>query len=332
MRDAIGPNFRQSLPPLPWQTEAAAVRPVVDQAAKQEAAVTVEEDFTAAASNPALSNGKSVARIGPLLRSLRTLVSRLDAATKDLWEHLSGPAEATDSPPAVTGQAGDPLPATATYTVRPKDTLWRISRELSGDGRRWRAIYELNRDQIADPDLILPGMVLRLPGAQMPPPEPSASRQVAPSRDAESISAGLAIPPAGTNPDRASLDELFNRVADRFKIPRPILKAIALRESNWRQYDQGSRPVSGHNKTGTDWGLMQINDYWHPHAFPRAKNDVVFNLLYGARYLARQYRRYGSWSDAVAAYNAGSAKRSGGHYINQEYVDYVLGHGRAYWI
>lgn len=72
---------------------------------------------------------------------------------------------------------------------------------------------------------------------------------------------------------------------------------------------------------------MQINDYWHPEAFPRAKTDVAFNIEYGAKYLASQYKRYGDWHDAVAAYNAGSVKKdASGRYTNQPYVDFVFGH------
>jgi len=62
----------------------------------------------------------------------------------------------------------------ATHTVEPGDSLWKIASEfLSGEGGSptgrdisdlWRSIYDLNRDLIGDdPNLILPGQVLRLP-------------------------------------------------------------------------------------------------------------------------------------------------------------------------
>ncbi len=63
----------------------------------------------------------------------------------------------------------------ATYTVVSGDSLWRISRALlsevgsvpdgSGISDLWRAIYDANRELIgANPNLIHPGQVLRIPG------------------------------------------------------------------------------------------------------------------------------------------------------------------------
>lgn len=61
-----------------------------------------------------------------------------------------------DTVPADTS-AGD------TYTVRKGDTLSGIAQRHYGKASRWHAIFEANRDQIDDPDLIRPGQVLRLP-------------------------------------------------------------------------------------------------------------------------------------------------------------------------
>lgn len=221
------------------------------------------------------------------------------------------------------GGSGPQTPAT--YTVQPGDTLSGIARKVLGDAERWREIHALNRDLIPNPHLIQPGMVLKLPaGEPSAGPRPSDPPSSGTPTD---IARGLAIPAPGTNPSRAVLDTLLGRAADKYGIPRPILKAIALRESNWRQYDSSGNPVAGRNPTTTDWGLMQINDYWHPQAFPQAKTDVAFNVEYGAKYLASQYKRYGDWKDAVAAYNAGSVKKdASGRYSNQPYVDFVFAH------
>ena len=48
------------------------------------------------------------------------------------------------------------------YTVRPGDSLYRIAGRELGDPGAWRRIYDLNRDHIANPDLIYPGQVLKL--------------------------------------------------------------------------------------------------------------------------------------------------------------------------
>jgi LysM repeat protein len=48
------------------------------------------------------------------------------------------------------------------YTVQGGDTLERIARKLFNDGRKWREIYEWNRDQLSDPSRLREGQVLRI--------------------------------------------------------------------------------------------------------------------------------------------------------------------------
>ncbi|MDN3573009.1 LysM peptidoglycan-binding domain-containing protein [Methylobacterium longum] len=54
----------------------------------------------------------------------------------------------------------------------PGDSLWRISRRISGEGERYTLIYDATREQIRDPDLIDPGQVLVLPGTGSPDRKP----------------------------------------------------------------------------------------------------------------------------------------------------------------
>lgn len=54
------------------------------------------------------------------------------------------------------------------YTVRktkPAESLWRIAgrRDIYNDPRKWPKIFDANRDQIKDPNLIYPGQKLRIP-------------------------------------------------------------------------------------------------------------------------------------------------------------------------
>jgi nucleoid-associated protein YgaU len=57
-----------------------------------------------------------------------------------------------------------PPTKTKTYTVDSGDNLSAIAKQELGDANRWREIYELNKDVIGDnPDLIQPGMELKLP-------------------------------------------------------------------------------------------------------------------------------------------------------------------------
>ena len=64
----------------------------------------------------------------------------------------------------VTGGAAAPAPPAAkTYTVKAGDTLGQIAKEHLGNAGAYMKIFELNKDQLSDPDKIKPGQILRLP-------------------------------------------------------------------------------------------------------------------------------------------------------------------------
>ena len=50
-----------------------------------------------------------------------------------------------------------------THKVAPGDTMWAIAQRLLGSGARWQEIARLNGATVSNPNLILPGQVLRLP-------------------------------------------------------------------------------------------------------------------------------------------------------------------------
>lgn len=56
-------------------------------------------------------------------------------------------------------QTGD----ATTYTVRSGDTLSAIAKNEYGDASQWQRIYDANRDQLDNPDLIHPGQKLNIP-------------------------------------------------------------------------------------------------------------------------------------------------------------------------
>jgi len=63
----------------------------------------------------------------------------------------------------VTGGPAAAAPAAKTYTVKAGDTLGHIAKEHLGSAGAYMKIFELNKDQLTDPDKIKPGQVLRLP-------------------------------------------------------------------------------------------------------------------------------------------------------------------------
>ncbi|WP_193142174.1 MULTISPECIES: LysM peptidoglycan-binding domain-containing protein [unclassified Meridianimarinicoccus] len=54
-------------------------------------------------------------------------------------------------------------------TVQPGATLWAIAQDLYGAGTRYVQVFEANRDQIRDPNLIYPGQVFDLPATSGQP-------------------------------------------------------------------------------------------------------------------------------------------------------------------
>ncbi|MEE2998142.1 MAG: LysM peptidoglycan-binding domain-containing protein [Pseudomonadota bacterium] len=55
------------------------------------------------------------------------------------------------------------LPDGQIALVQPGNSLWRLARKTYGSGLRYTEIYEANKGQIRDPDLIYPGQVFILP-------------------------------------------------------------------------------------------------------------------------------------------------------------------------
>ena len=56
-----------------------------------------------------------------------------------------------------------PVPGKKTYTVKPGDTLSMIAQRELGDMSRWPQIWDLNRDRVANENLIYPRLVLVMP-------------------------------------------------------------------------------------------------------------------------------------------------------------------------
>lgn len=85
---------------------------------------------------------------------------------------LAGTAETTQAPEpgaltqsaeVLAGAPADEAPSVALITVQPGHSLWRISQGYYGEGNRYLVIYNANRSQIRNPDLIYPGQIFTLP-------------------------------------------------------------------------------------------------------------------------------------------------------------------------
>lgn len=92
-----------------------------------------------------------------------TPTSRSAASGTVMGGAAPGTGPARPGAAASTG-AGAAAPR-RTHTVQKGESLSKIAQQVYGRADKWRVIFDANRDQIDDPDLIHPGQVLVLPDA-----------------------------------------------------------------------------------------------------------------------------------------------------------------------
>jgi nucleoid-associated protein YgaU len=76
----------------------------------------------------------------------------------------SSTTAATAPPPQAPFQSERSILPAQTHVVAAGDSLSKIAKRYYGDANQWRRIFEANRDQINNPDLIKPGQNLKIPG------------------------------------------------------------------------------------------------------------------------------------------------------------------------
>lgn len=77
--------------------------------------------------------------------------------------HPDGTVLARSELPFVRSAPVLDLPPGRVAIIQPGDHLWKIARQRYGSGFQFTLIYEANKDQIRDPDLIYPGQIFTLP-------------------------------------------------------------------------------------------------------------------------------------------------------------------------
>ncbi|PRY95422.1 LysM domain-containing protein [Hasllibacter halocynthiae] len=125
-----------------------AVRLYLDGRAVADATPTPRGDWSV--SLPAIDPGTYVLR-----------ADRLDAAGSVTARAQTPFLRETDE--ALALQAAAEGQGARIVTVQPGYTLWGIAERRFGSGLRYTAVFEANRDQIRDPDLIYPGQVFTVP-------------------------------------------------------------------------------------------------------------------------------------------------------------------------
>jgi nucleoid-associated protein YgaU len=67
-----------------------------------------------------------------------------------------------------TKQPEPDKPRSGKVVIQPGNNLWKLSRVIYGRGINFTVIYDANKEQIRDPDLIYPGQIFAIPNANPP--------------------------------------------------------------------------------------------------------------------------------------------------------------------
>jgi soluble lytic murein transglycosylase-like protein len=114
--------------------------------------------------------------------------------------------------------------------------------------------------------------------------------------------------------------QMAKQAAQRHNIPESLFLRLVQQESGWRADAVSHKGAIGLAQLMPDTArMLGVNP-----------NDPRQNLEGGARYLAEQYRKFGSWQLALAAYNAGpqAVEKYGGvppFKETRNYVKVILG-------
>lgn len=151
------------------------------------------------------------------------------AAAEELGEGVRGEVRYPSHHAAVPEELPPPggIPRPEHHVVAQGDTLWNLAETYLGAGWRWPEIWELN-SQINNPDLIFPGMQLRLPE------EPDRQED-----GLGGVDDGNAVPTEG-GADARSLESKPSPDSQEMHIAAASLGLLALqpqRPSRRRQYD-----------------------------------------------------------------------------------------------
>ena len=106
-------------------------------------------------------------------------INGLDISVEDGVATISGEADSPDAYEKAVLMAGNALGVESVeagglsspeqtievnyYEIQKGDSLWKVADKFYGDGSKYTAIFEENREVIKDPDKIFPGQKIRIP-------------------------------------------------------------------------------------------------------------------------------------------------------------------------
>ena len=123
-----------------------------------------EQARDVAARQAAQAKAQAEAKAARLQRELKEreeALARAESERKkeEIRAQIRRQQEAVEARKAEVAAAAEPR----IYVVQSGDSLSKIAKALYGDANRWPDIFEANKDQIKDPNLIYPDQKLRIP-------------------------------------------------------------------------------------------------------------------------------------------------------------------------
>ena len=88
---------------------------------------------------------------------------KTEAEANRIWDAIKTVPEWHNDIVADIKVVAPTAPPVETYTVKPGDTLSKIAKATLGDANAYMKIFELNKDQLSDPDKIKAGQILKIP-------------------------------------------------------------------------------------------------------------------------------------------------------------------------
>ncbi|MBD89974.1 MAG: hypothetical protein CL940_06535 [Deltaproteobacteria bacterium] len=138
-------------------------------------------------------------------------------------------------------RAPDPESPYRLYVVRSMDSLsWIAKREL-GAGSRWREIWLLNRDQLPSPNLLSPGLTLRIPVDESPAVEAPSE---AVGETGASEERGTTVPEVMSLDERRARDvrerwgSILERAASELSLPVDVCAALCMSEHRHEGFER----------------------------------------------------------------------------------------------
>ncbi|MFN3428474.1 MAG: peptidoglycan DD-metalloendopeptidase family protein [Candidatus Sericytochromatia bacterium] len=126
-----------------------------------------------AASAPAIAAAPTAMVVSPEDVSYEPMLA---GALRRTWAFLSGLFKRGNE------LETDPIGgAGGTVTVQRGDSLSKIAQRTLGSSGRWREIYDANRDKLGNPNIVWPGLTLRVPGGSSSPAPHAPHAPSAPS-------------------------------------------------------------------------------------------------------------------------------------------------------